>query len=249
MSLNGGLRLSRKPTGAFIFAWFTSRIDSCRHLIIDDINNRNVNQGIAVIQKNLEEKIETMRKSKSEAAETRRHIIATASREFRRNGVNGTGLADLMSAAGLTHGGFYRHFKNKDHLVAEALTSGLDSIVEKMKAAGDSGGVNAMVSGYLSEAHRDDPSQGCPLAALGAETARCEGSVRDAATEGFTKLIDIITGQLTNIRPDTARKRALVVMSTMIGALTMSRIVDDPGLSDTILRQAERHIRDFLAGK
>jgi hypothetical protein len=104
MSLNGGLRLSRKPTGAFIFAWFTSRIDSCRHLIIDDSNNRNVNQGIAVIQKNLEEKIETMRKSKSEAAETRRHIIATASREFRRNGVNGTGLADLMSAAGLTHG-------------------------------------------------------------------------------------------------------------------------------------------------
>ena len=154
-----------------------------------------------------------------------------------------------MSAAGLTHGGFYRHFKNKDHLVAEALTSGLDSIVEKMKAAGGSGGVNAMVSGYLSEAHRDDPSQGCPLAALGAETARCDASVRDAATEGFTKLIDIIAGQLTNIRPDTARKRALVVMSTMIGALTMARVVDDPGFSDTILRQAERHIRDFLAGK
>jgi hypothetical protein len=92
------------------------------------------------------------------------------------------------------------------------------------------------------------PSQGCPLAALGADTARCDGSVREAATEGFTKIIDITAGQLTNIRPDTARKRALVVMSTMIGALTMSRVVDDPGLSDTILRQAARHIKDFLAG-
>src|SRR5260221_13640277 len=74
-----------------------------------------------------------------------------------------------MPAAVQRDGGFLRHFKNKDHLVAEALTSGLDSIIEKMQAAGDSGGVNAMVSGYLSEAHRDDPSQGCPLAALGAE--------------------------------------------------------------------------------
>ena len=88
-----------------------------------------------------------------------------------------------------------------------------------------------------------------PTGPLGAETARCDGSVRDAATEGFTRLIDVIAGQLTNIRPDTAKKRALVVVSTMIGALTMSRVVDDPGLSDTILRQAERHIRDFLAGK
>jgi hypothetical protein len=78
MSLNGGLRLSRKPARPFIFALFTSHIDYFRHLIIDDVNNLNVNQGIAVIQKNLEEKIETMRKSKSEAAETRRHIIATA---------------------------------------------------------------------------------------------------------------------------------------------------------------------------
>jgi hypothetical protein len=74
MSLNGGLRLSRKPAGPFIFALFTSHIDYNRHLSIDDINKLNVNQEIAVIQKNLEEKIETMRKSKSEAAETRRHI-------------------------------------------------------------------------------------------------------------------------------------------------------------------------------
>jgi TetR/AcrR family transcriptional regulator, transcriptional repressor for nem operon len=158
-----------------------------------------------------------MRKSKSEAAETRRHIIATASREFRRNGVNGTGLADCR----------------KD---------------ESRWRFGRSE-CNGLWISFLSEAHRDDPSQGCPLAALGAETARCDRSVRDAATEGFTKLIDILAGQLTNIRPDRARKRALVVMSTMIGALTMSRVVDDPGLSDTILRQAERHIRDFLAGK
>src|SRR5258708_40361890 len=167
MSLNGGLTLSLKPAGSFLYALFTSHIDYCRPLNIDDVNNLNVNQGIAVIRKNLEEEIETMRKSKSEADETRRHIIATASREFRRNGVNGTGLADLMSVARLTHGGFYRRFKNKHHLVAEALTSGLDSIVEKMKAAGGSGGVNPMVSGYLSAPHSHDLSQRCPLAASG----------------------------------------------------------------------------------
>src|SRR5260370_26783261 len=115
------------PPEYLIFALFISHIDYCRHLMIDDVNNLNVNPGIAVIQKNLKEKIETMRKSKSEAAQTRRHILTTASQEFRRNGVNGTGLADLMSAAGLTHGGFYRHFKNKEHLAAEALTSALDA--------------------------------------------------------------------------------------------------------------------------
>src|SRR5258708_20062398 len=98
-----------------------------------------------------------------------------------------------------------------------------------------------MVSGYLSEAHRDDPSQGCPLAALGAETARCDASVRDAATEGFTKLIDIIAGQLTNIRPDTARKRALVVMSTMIAPLTISPVLDNPALPATTLPQPRQH--------
>src|SRR5258708_21927571 len=110
------------PPEYFRCRLFTSHIDYCRHLSIDDVRHLTVNQGIAVFQKNLEEKIETMRKSKSEAAETRRHIIATASREFRRNGANGTALADLSSSPGLSHGGFYRHFKNKDHLVAEALT-------------------------------------------------------------------------------------------------------------------------------
>jgi TetR/AcrR family transcriptional repressor of nem operon len=95
---------------------------------------------------------------------------------------------------------------------------------------------------YLSTSHRDHPSGGCPLAALGSEIARCDEKTRAAATEGFVRLVDIIAAQFGKIPPDVARRRALVAVSTMIGAMTMSRIVIDPELSAEILQVAERHL-------
>jgi TetR/AcrR family transcriptional repressor of nem operon len=187
-----------------------------------------------------------MRKSKQEAAATRQRIIGAAAAAFRKNGIAGTGLSDLMAAAGLTHGGFYRHFDSKDQVVAEACIAAAESLIDQL-AASASGkspqrGLKTIVETYLSAAHRDVPADGCPLAALGSEMARGDERTRAAATQALLKLVDVIASQFGKTRPDVARRRALVAASTMIGAVTMSRIVTDSELSAAILRQTERHL-------
>src|SRR5215467_7831906 len=176
----------------------------------------------------------SMRKSREEAAQTRRRIVDTASCEFRKCGIIATGLNDLMKAAGLTHGGFYKHFASKDQLVAEATTAALDALLEGMAAQPT---VSAAVAAYLSTRHRDNPASGCPLAAIGSELSRSDREARDGATAGFVRLVDILAGKAGTAE---ARRRALVAAATMIGAVTMSRMVTDPELSAEILREAEK---------
>jgi TetR/AcrR family transcriptional regulator, transcriptional repressor for nem operon len=184
-----------------------------------------------------------MKRSKQEAAETRRRIVQAAAAKFRQNGIGGTGLSDLMAAAGLTHGGFYRHFDSKDQIVAEACAAAAESAMAKFfSTKSPQSGLKARVSKYLSPAHRDDPSAGCPLAALGSEMARADETIRAAATQSFLELVDIIAAEFGKTRPDVAKRRALVAASTMIGALTMSRIVTDSQLSAGILREAEKQL-------
>jgi TetR/AcrR family transcriptional regulator, transcriptional repressor for nem operon len=187
-----------------------------------------------------------MRKSKQEAAATRQRIVMAAATAFRKNGIAGTGLSDLMAAAGLTHGGFYRHFDSKDQIVAEACIAAMESLVEQLAAAASrkspQRGLKTIVKNYLSAAHRDEPADGCPLAALGSEMARADERTRAAATQAFLKLVGVIGSQLGKTRPDVARRRALAAAATMIGALTMSRIVTDSGLSAGILREAAKQL-------
>ena len=184
-----------------------------------------------------------MRKSKQETAETRQRILKAAAAKFRQNGIGGTGLSDLMAAAGLTHGGFYRHFDSKDQIVAEACADATESAIARFfSTKSPKSGLKARVAKYLSPAHRDDPSAGCPLAALGSEIARCDEKTRAAATQAFLELVNIIAAESGKTRPDVARRRALVAAATMIGALTMSRIVTDPELSAGILREAEKQL-------
>ena len=186
-----------------------------------------------------------MRKSKHEAAATRQRIVKSAAAKFRQNGIGKTGLSDLMAAAGLTHGGFYKHFESKDQIVAEACAAAAESAMATFFVNKSSqNGLKARVTKYLSTAHRNDPSAGCPLAALGSEIARCDEKTRAAATQAFLKLVEIITAELHKTRPDVAKRRALVVASTMIGALTMSRIVTDSELSASILRESAKHLVD-----
>ena len=180
-----------------------------------------------------------MRKPREEATQTRRRIVEAASCEFRKNGIVATGLNDLMKAAGLTHGGFYKHFASMDQLVAEATTAALDALLEGMAAHPTP---NAAVASYLSTRHRDNPGSGCPLAAIGSELSRGSEETRVVATDGFLKLVEIIAGQFGKIPPDVARRRALVAVSTMIGALTMSRIVTDSELSASILQEAAKQL-------
>jgi TetR/AcrR family transcriptional repressor of nem operon len=182
-----------------------------------------------------------MRKSREEAAQTRRRIVESASCEFRKSGIVATGLNDLMKAAGLTHGGFYKHFASKDQLVAEACAEAVETaICERLAAAASE--TRGAAAAYLSTGHRDNPAAGCPLAAIGSELGRSDETTRAVATEGFLKLVEITAGQFGKARPADARRRALVAVSTMIGALTMSRMVADPELSAEILEEARRSL-------
>ena len=186
-----------------------------------------------------------MRKSKAEAAETRKRIVETASEEFRRKGIDGTSVADLMAAAGLTHGGFYRHFDSKDQLIAEASAASMVEAVEQNAAAARRGakpGFNAIIENYLTTRHRDQHAEGCPFAALGSELARADATAREAASEGFLRLVEVIARQLPGTKAEPSKDKALFVLSAMVGALTMSRMVNDPALSKAILQQTKRHL-------
>jgi len=183
-----------------------------------------------------------MRKSKQDASETRKRIVQTAGEEFRRRGIGETSLADVMSAAGLTHGGFYRHFDSKDQLVTESCTVALEAMTQKIAdAVSANAGQSVLESAaaiYLSPGHRDHPAAGCAIAALGSEMAHSAPDTRVAATEGFLKLVDILAGEWKESPPEVAQSRAMAAAATMIGALMLSRIVTEPQLSSAILKSA-----------
>lgn len=185
-----------------------------------------------------------MRVSKQEAARTRERIIAAAAAEFRRKGLAGAGLSDLMASAGLTHGGFYRHFESKDELIAEACAAAIDSVATMYAAAPNSGrsGLEAVAARYLSKDHRDGRSRGCPFAALGSELARADNNTRAVATERLLKIVDALAPHFKGMRPDAAKRKALVALSTMVGALTLSRMMTQTELSDLLLQDAAEHV-------
>src|SRR5882762_1529680 len=138
----------------------------------------------------------TMRKSKLETAKTRERIVKAAGAEFAANGISEAALARVMAAAGLTHGGFYRHFASKDQLVLEACSKTLLSLVASLEllinGKPHEQALPFLVDHYVSRAHRDQPRTGCPLAALGSELARRDKRTRHAAMEGFLQLSRLI---------------------------------------------------------
>lgn len=186
-----------------------------------------------------------MKKSKVETAETRQRIIEVAAREFRRNGIHATGLNDLMAEAGLTRGGFYRHFESKDELIAEACAAGMKSIVGSLEdAASQRDGKDsfrAVVERYVSATHRDNSLGGCPLAGMGSELARRDENTRAAASAGFIDLVEVITKRSSG-ELEAARSEAIFAIAAMVGAVTMSRIMVDRGASDSILQSVKQHL-------
>lgn len=187
-----------------------------------------------------------MRKSRAETADTRRRIVEVAAREFRAKGIGATGVADLMSEAGLSHGGFYRHFESKDQLVAEACESALSEIVAKLEAvAGENKGKDAfksIIDAYVSMSHRDNAAHGCPLAGMGSELAHADEQTRDAASHGFDELVDVLAKRSGRRNPDVARSEAVFALSAMIGAVTMARIIEDPDVSKSVLQDVRHHL-------
>ena len=174
---------------------------------------------------------------------TRRRIIETSGRRFKRDGIDSSGIATLMADAGLTNGAFYAHFASKDDLVATAVADQLREQRERFSAlAPGRAGVEQYVREYLSIQHRDHPGEGCPSAALLDEIGRCTDPTKQAYTDSLLAVIDDIAARLAP--HDPPRTKILSVYALMIGTLQLSRALADRQLADDVLKQG---IRNALA--
>jgi len=174
-----------------------------------------------------------MKVTKAQAQANREHVVETASRLFRERGYDGVGVADLMAAAGFTHGGFYKHFRSKSDLMAESAACGL------AQSAALSAGVDAseFVRHYLSREHRDERATGCTMAALSGDAARQPESVRAAFAAGIENQLALLSSEGAALEgAERARARALAILAQAVGAIVLSRACpDDSPLADEIL--------------
>jgi len=185
-----------------------------------------------------------MRKSKAETAQTRKRIVETAAKAFRKQGIAATGVAEIMANAGLTHGGFYRHFESKGQLVAEALSATEKNLVRDSLAAAQQGpkALLEVFQDYVTQAYRDNVEDGCPLAAMGSELVRADDRTRHAATTSFRRIVEVMAPFMRSQDDMDGMDGALSLLTNMVGALTIARMVDDAALSDRILETTRRRI-------
>jgi TetR/AcrR family transcriptional repressor of nem operon len=170
-----------------------------------------------------------VRRSREEAARTRRTAVEAASRLFRERGIEAVGVSEVMASLGMTDGGFYRHFESKEALAAEACAA---AFAESGLAGESSRSAEAMLRGYLSEAHRDAPGAGCPLPALASDMARQPAAVRQTYTEGVRAAL----ARIDQLVPGASREARFALLAGMVGALALARAVDDERLSAALLR-------------
>lgn len=177
-----------------------------------------------------------MKVSRDQMAENRRRILEVASQLFKDKGFEAVSVAEVMKAAGLTHGGFYGHFLSKDDLVAQALAHALaaDSF--------DDGTFSDFVRSYLAPQHRDNPNRGCPTAGLAAATRHQTPAARAAMTEGLRAQISRIEQALPALPAADRHSAAIGSWAAMVGAVILARAVDDPQLSDELLEQTRSWI-------
>jgi TetR/AcrR family transcriptional regulator, transcriptional repressor for nem operon len=179
-----------------------------------------------------------VRYGKEHKQATRQRIIEAAGRRFKRDGIDGSGVATLMADAGLTNGAFYAHFASKEDLVAAAVAEQLRTQYEGLDAvAPGRAGVEQLVRAYLSPEHRDSPGEGCPSAALLEEIGRCSDATKRAYTGAVMAFIDDIAARLAPDDPQSARAATLSAYALMVGTLQLSRALADRQLADDVLQQ------------
>ena len=186
-----------------------------------------------------------MKVSRAKAEENRQRVIDTASRLLREHGFDGIGVNALMQAAGLTHGGFYKQFKSKNDLMAQATAAALRggrSRLSGVVMASEAKPFEALVRSYLSETHRDAAAEGCVFAALGADVARRGPEIRRVVGQGFEEQLDFFEGLVTPAPGQPRRDKAIAAIATMVGALVLSRAVEGSPLSGEILEAAARDL-------
>ena len=192
-----------------------------------------------------------MKVSREKAAENRERIIDAAGTLFRANGFAGTGVADIMKAAELTHGGFYGHFASKDDLAAQASRRSLGRAAakwERIAAAAPKKAYAALLANYLTPTHRDDPGRGCAFASLSADAARGGKAVRAAFAEGLQPFLDVLADSIPGRSKVVRRRKAVATMAALVGAVTLARAVGDQRLSDEILAAVQRELLETVAG-
>lgn len=173
---------------------------------------------------------------------TRRRMIETSARRFKRDGFDGTGISALVADAGLTNGAFYGHFSSKDELIATVVAEQLAAQVARVEEFPIRiGSVEALVRDYLSAEHRDDPGEGCPSAALLSEISRQDAATRDAYANGAQALVAAVARHLDRGDETEARERAIGIYALIVSSLQLARAVTDPELSDQILASAYRN--------
>lgn len=189
-----------------------------------------------------------MGSSQADKAASHDRIVDIAAARMRRNGIKGVGVAELMQEAGLTHGGFYRHFESRDDLVAaaveRALAQGSERTVDTA-AQGGRGAFEAIVDDYLSRAHRDLPEAGCAVAALAEDISRANDRPRAVYGRQVEQYLELFAGLTPSSDPAGDRRRACLVLSALVGAIAMARAVGDVGLSDDILAETAAALKDL----
>ncbi|MGF6755887.1 TetR/AcrR family transcriptional regulator [Paraburkholderia sp. GAS42] len=182
------------------------------------------------------------RKTVSRKEITHERIVEVAARAIRRSGYDGTGVADIMKEAGLTHGGFYAHFPSREALLAEAADrAGAEAVALSEHIAASvppEQALPSMVRAYLSKEHFEGIETGCPVSALGSEMPRQAPVVRRAATRRIKEMIDVVARQLPDWGQPGAHEQALMTVATMVGTMVLARAVDDPRLSESFLEAA-----------
>jgi len=186
-----------------------------------------------------------MRVSRIQAAENRNTVIDVASRLFREHGFDGIGLKDLMKGAGLTQGAFYKQFESKDDLATQASRRALESAFSRWSAAAAANPedpLGAVMAFYLSMEHRDARMEGCPIVALGSDAARQGAGVKASFEAGIREYLELVGRWVGEADGEEPSGKAMAILSTMAGALLLSRAVNDEDLSKRFLQAAAESV-------
>jgi TetR/AcrR family transcriptional regulator, transcriptional repressor for nem operon len=180
-----------------------------------------------------------VRYSKEHKQETHARIVRKASVRLREKGAHGVGVADLMKEAGLTHGGFYAHFASREALVIEAFNYAMDRATDRWRKLAEETPpekrLAAIVESYLTTIHRDDPGHGCAVPTLGPDIAREGAKARKAFAARLDEMIEMMADQVPELPRKAARQQAIAALSTMVGALVLSRVAGTGEFSAEIL--------------
>lgn len=177
-----------------------------------------------------------MRVSREQMAENRLRILDEASQLFQAKGFDSVTVAEVMGAAGMTHGGFYGHFESKDDLIAQTL-------IHRLAKSSNIDDATTFCTTYLSSRHRDDVAHGCPISALAGETPRQTQAAHQAMSDGIRAQISRLTEAMGDAGDTSARRNAIAGWSAMVGALILSRATQDTGLAEEILTETRNWIR------